>query len=484
MLHVNVDWHSYVPLPMSVQTRWPATILTLTLAVLVAGGALLSRVGLIAAQQDASPVQVVDFAFEPGMLTVPAGATVTWTNAGSRTHTVTADDGSFDSGRLDPGEQFSQTFDQPGTFTYHCGFHPEMQGSIVVIEQQAAESAATPEPQQAAESNEATPVGNEPASAEQEAASGAAGPVGNLEPVEPSRLAHIHAGTCAELGIVVYSFPDIRTYRLAEGEEAGVGAIELITGTTQIPLSRLFGEPFSVHVHESAENKQTYIACSDIGGRPVEPWSEADGLTLRAVAQKGSGYSGFTTLRPTADGGTQATIAIAASSAATEAAAAQPAPPPSTTYKSPTYGYTIGYGPAWNESENISADGRDRLVLFNGTSYITFTGAREFSGDPQACVDDFVKELTADPNVSNLGLASDEEGNPVQGGTEATGAYAVYNHDYTFPDRVEPYTLFVDCVPLVPNEAVLAIVQNVPTADYDEQVEPREALLRGLTLAQ
>jgi plastocyanin len=469
---------------MSVQVRWPATILTLTLAVLVSGGALLSRVGPIAAQQDASAVQVIDFAFEPGMLTVPAGATVTWTNAGSRPHTVTADDGSFDSGRLDPGEQFSQTFDQPGAFTYHCGFHPEMQGAIVVTEQQAAESAATPEPQQASQSNEATPAADQSANVEQAAASGAAGPVGNLEPVEPSRLAHIHAGTCDELGIVVYSFPDIRTYRLDEGEEAGVGAIELITGTTQIPLSRLFGEPFSVHVHESAQNKQTYIACSDIGGRPAEPWSEADGLTLRAVEQKGSGYSGFTTLRPTAGGGTQVTIAIAASSAATEAAAAQPAPPPSTSYKSPTYGYTIGYGPTWNESENISADGRDRLVLFNGTSYITFTGAREFGGDPQTCVDDFVKELTADPNVSNLGLATDEEGNPLQGSTEATGSYAVYNHDYSFPDRVEPYTLFVGCVPLIPNEAVLAIVQNVPTAEYDEQVEPREALLRGLTLAQ
>src|SRR5215212_7184621 len=475
----------HFPSNFKLRSRWPVTMLTVMLAVLVAAGAFLARVGPIAAHQDADvEVQVVDFAFEPGTVPVPVGATVTWTNTGNRPHTVTADDGSFDSGRLDPGEQFSQTFDQTGTFTYHCGFHPEMQGSIVVIEQQAAESAATPEPQQASERNEATPVGNEPASAEQQAASGVAGPVRNLEPVEPSRLAHIHAGTCDELGIVVYSFPDIRTYRLAEGEEAGVGAIELITGTTQIPLSRLFGEPFSVHVHESAQNKQTYIACSDIGGRPVEPWSEADGLTLRALEQKGSGYSGLTTLRPTADGGTQATIAIAASSAATEAAAAQPAPPPSTTYKSPTYGYTIGYGPTWQESENVSANGRDRLVLFNGTSYITFTGAREFGGDPQACVDSFVSQLTADPNVSKLALATDEQGNPLEGGTAATGAYAVYSHDYTFPDRVEPYTLFVGCVPLVPNESVLAIVQNVPTADYNDQVEPREALLRGLTLAQ
>src|SRR5215211_8479560 len=174
---------------MSVQTRWPATILTLTLVVLVAGGALLSRVGLIAAQQDASPVQVVDFAFEPGMLTVPAGATVSWTNAGSRTHTVTADDGSFDSGRLDPGEQFSQTFDQRGTFTYHCGFHPEMQGSIVVTEPQ----------EQPAATDEATPAADEPASTASAPVSGAAGPARNLEPTEPSRLAHIHAGTCDEL---------------------------------------------------------------------------------------------------------------------------------------------------------------------------------------------------------------------------------------------------------------------------------------------
>jgi plastocyanin len=456
-------------------SRWPVMFLTMTLSVLVAAGGFLSWGGPIAAQQDVTfEVSVVDFAFEPATVTVPAGATVTWTNTGSRPPTVTADDGSFDSGRLDPGEQFSQTFDQPGTFTYHCGFHPEMQGSIVVTDAQ----------EQAAESDEATPTADEPASTEPAADSDAAGPIRNLEPIEQSRLAHIHAGTCEELGIVVYSFPDIRTFRLDEGEEAGVGAIELISGTTQTPLSGLFGEPFSVHVHESAQNKQTYIACSDIGGRPGDAWTEADGLTLRAVEQNGSGYSGFTTLRSTADGGTQVSIAIAASSAATEAAAAQPEPPPSTTYTSPTYDYTIGYGPTWEESENISGNGRDRLVLFNGTSYITFTGAREFGGDPQACVDDFVAQLTADPNVSNLALATDEEGNPLEGGTAATGVHAVYSHDYTFPDRVEAYTLFVGCVPLIPNEAVLAIVQNVPTAEYNDQVEPREALLRGLTLSQ
>ncbi|MGH2615270.1 MAG: cupredoxin domain-containing protein [Thermomicrobiales bacterium] len=422
---------------------------------------------------DAVEVQVVDFAFEPASLMVSVGTTVTWTNAGDRPHTVTADDGSFDSGRLDPGEQFSHTFETAGTFSYFCGFHPEMQASVMVMEEQGdAIEVATAAPDASPGAGQAAP------------ASGLAGPAQNLSPIEESRLAHIHACACDELGIVVYSFPDIRSYRVGEGSDDGLGAVELITGTTQAQLDGLFGEPFSIHIHESAQNKQTYIACSNIGGQPDPPWSAADGLTLQATEQNGSGFSGFTTLRPAAEGGTQVTVMLAASSAATEAAAAQPAPLPSTTYTSPTYGYTIGYGQTWEEAENVSNGGRDRFVLFNDTSYITFTGAREFGGDPQACVDAFVAQLTADPNVSNLGLATDDEGNPLEGGTEATGAFAIYSHDYTFSAGVEPYTLFVGCVPLIPNEAVLAIVQNVPTDEYNDQVEPREALLRGLTLNQ
>lgn len=452
-----------------------ASLLNVVLAILVSLVALAGAAPAppAAAQSGGAEVEVVDFAFEPAMVTVEPGTTVTWTNAGERPHTVTADDGAFDSGRLDPGEQFSVAFDEPGTFTYFCGFHPEMQGTVMVAEAQTDDlevATATPEDDQA----------EVPAPA----ALGAAGPVQNLSPIEQTRLAHIHAGTCDELGIVVYSFPDIRTYQIAEGEDGGLGAVELITGTTQTALGDLFGEPFSIHIHESAQNKQRYLACSNIGGMPEAPWSESDGLTLQATEQQDSGFSGFTTLRPAPNGGTQITVVLAASSSATEAAAALPAPPPSSTYTSPTYGYAIGYGPAWEEAENLSSNGRDRFVLFNGVSYITFTGAREYGGDPQACVDAFVEQLTADPAVSNLGLATDDEGNPLQGGTEATGAFAIFNHDYTFPDRVEAYTLFVGCVPLIPNEAVLAIVQNVPTDQYNDQVEPREALLRGLTLDQ
>jgi len=459
--------------------------LAVTFAICLASLSVLIQFGPTSAQQGAvAEVSVIDFAFDPGTTTVPAGTTVTWTNNGNRPHTVTAADGSFDSGRLDPGEQFSQAFDRPGTYSYQCGFHPEMQGTIVVTEAQSGQGADDGGIEVAVADEGQAAVSSPTPAPDASGSGGAQDGAQDLAPIENSRLAHVHAGNCEELGIVVYSLPDIRTYRIDEGGADGVGAIELIAGTANVPITGLFGEPFSIHIHESAQNKQRYLACADVGSQPAAPWSEADGLVLEAREQNNSGYSGFVSVQPTLAGGAAIAVSIAASPDSIDAAAAQAAPAPSASYTSENFGYTIGYGQIWQESENSSTANRDRFVLFNGSSYITFTGAAAYNGDPQACVDAFVSQLTADPNVSNLRLSVDEDGNPAQGGTDATGAYAIYDHDYTFPNRVEPYTLFVGCVPLVPDEAVLAIVQNVPTADYNEQVELREALLRGLTLAQ
>jgi len=79
-----------------------------------------------------SAVEIANFAFSPDSVEVAAGSTVTWTNNDSTAHTVTADDGSFDSGNLDSGATFSQKFDTPGTYTYHCAIHPNMTGTITV----------------------------------------------------------------------------------------------------------------------------------------------------------------------------------------------------------------------------------------------------------------------------------------------------------------------------------------------------------------
>ncbi len=72
------------------------------------------------------------FAFDPPQLEVAVGTRVTWTNQDPAPHTVTADDGAFASAPLDPSASFSWTFEQAGTFAYHCAVHPSMQGTIVV----------------------------------------------------------------------------------------------------------------------------------------------------------------------------------------------------------------------------------------------------------------------------------------------------------------------------------------------------------------
>jgi len=66
-------------------------------------------------------------------LTVAVGTTVTWTNADSVDHTVTSDTGiELDSEMLSNGDKFQHTFNEVGTFAYHCSVHPSMKGTVTV----------------------------------------------------------------------------------------------------------------------------------------------------------------------------------------------------------------------------------------------------------------------------------------------------------------------------------------------------------------
>jgi predicted lipoprotein with Yx(FWY)xxD motif/plastocyanin len=76
---------------------------------------------------------IENFGFNPGVLTVHEGTTVTWTNNDGASHTVTSDSGAFDSGPIRNGANFSFTFSDTGTFTYHCKFHSDMTASVVVL---------------------------------------------------------------------------------------------------------------------------------------------------------------------------------------------------------------------------------------------------------------------------------------------------------------------------------------------------------------
>jgi hypothetical protein len=62
---------------------------------------------------------------------------VVWTQEGQLPHTVTADDGSFDSGEMGQGDTYSRTFQQPGSYPYYCTFHGApggegMSGTVIV----------------------------------------------------------------------------------------------------------------------------------------------------------------------------------------------------------------------------------------------------------------------------------------------------------------------------------------------------------------
>ena len=76
-------------------------------------------------------IVISGFEFSEG-ITVPVGTTVIVRNDDSAGHTVTADDGSFDSGRIDGGSTGEITFTAAGTFTFHCELHPAMSGTITV----------------------------------------------------------------------------------------------------------------------------------------------------------------------------------------------------------------------------------------------------------------------------------------------------------------------------------------------------------------
>jgi plastocyanin len=79
----------------------------------------------------AATITIEGFAFS-GVTDVPAGTVLTVINNDTAPHTFTAEDGSFDSGALNPEDAFQVTLDTPGTYTYFCAFHPSMTGTITV----------------------------------------------------------------------------------------------------------------------------------------------------------------------------------------------------------------------------------------------------------------------------------------------------------------------------------------------------------------
>ena len=80
-------------------------------------------------------VNIVDFKFDPAVITITAGTTVTWTEVGPTEHNTVYKGNRpllWESDILQPGDKFSYTFTKPGTYDYWCTIHPEMLGKVIV----------------------------------------------------------------------------------------------------------------------------------------------------------------------------------------------------------------------------------------------------------------------------------------------------------------------------------------------------------------
>ena len=157
--------------------RWVKRFATLGVVVLA-----LVQAGAVAAA--GAQVAAVDYEFDPSSLTVSIGDTVVWKMSGEghtvRSGTIGADnlghpsDGPLDSGFRGPGESYSFTFAEAGTYEYFCEIHPEqMKGTITVV---GAANASAPAASAPSAQVPSAPVSGNPASA---AATSAATPAGS-----------------------------------------------------------------------------------------------------------------------------------------------------------------------------------------------------------------------------------------------------------------------------------------------------------------
>jgi plastocyanin len=98
------------------------------------GGAPAAEAGRAAAPTSpaAAVVRIANLGFDGKVIRIKAGERVRWVNEDQLQHTVTADDGGFDSGLVNPGRTFERVFDRPGEYAYHCTPHPFMTGRVIV----------------------------------------------------------------------------------------------------------------------------------------------------------------------------------------------------------------------------------------------------------------------------------------------------------------------------------------------------------------
>jgi hypothetical protein len=146
---------------------------------------------------------------------------------------------------------------------------------------------------------------------------------------EPPHPAHIHSGTCAALGDVVYPLNDIVTYNITNSFSFGPAAtpeadsaatpLPSISVTETVPvlfslthvdadILDLVGGGYAINAHESAENIQNYIACGDIPPCTGIACPAVTGVVIALAPQNDSGYFGVARIEADPAGGSNVAV--------------------------------------------------------------------------------------------------------------------------------------------------------------------------------
>jgi amicyanin len=125
---VNASSTTHSSVPGTVQET---TLLQETTTTKASSGTTTTRAG-----PKTIEVDIKSFAFDPKTIAITKGDTVVWTNIDAAPHTVSSDVGStrdeLDSPTLGKGDTYSHTFNELGTYAYHCTIHTSMKGKIIV----------------------------------------------------------------------------------------------------------------------------------------------------------------------------------------------------------------------------------------------------------------------------------------------------------------------------------------------------------------
>lgn len=202
---------------------------------------------------------------------------------------------------------------------------------------------------------------------------------------EAPHPAHIHSGTCAELGDVVAPLGDVAA---PEGEHSGSDAafpLETSETVVDIPLEELLDGNHAVNVHKSADEINVYIACGDIGGVVHTDEGGRTELVVALGALNDSGYYGVASIGSD-EGASQTEVSVTliepgtmTSGNATEAESATPASAATAAeaavsikdfaFHPDMITVPVGGSITWTNDDSVphTATGNDRAVLQSGT---------------------------------------------------------------------------------------------------------------------